>query len=410
MRNTAFLLSFIFGYFITFYPIEARANACLVASEEGGSEYCDDGSPQTGLPVHSATTTSKAGTTGLCNNVNVFADEKQAREYAKTHEYDSIEKQNGASCWVPKCTYTSDCSGNGKTCCKSLINNTCWHECDICKFNRIGDNYYPYADKSMESCNLIGKGKMNSAHSPYTDARSYKIDGFIDLVPNNGWNTAIWKCDAASLASHLNNCKKSVPLVNGFKSTSSATKMCINGKDFEFSADAETFLEQYGCPKSAILCDNNKGYYNSQADCEQKNTHQSKDCHVIKSYNGYADDECWHQAMNCIDFSHGGYHTGVWETMTCENYPNTHREYYCPKGTTNCIASSAVELNNRKCGACECNTGFSRADDCNSLLYDIIVGYYDAANSCQAMGYNKTSGINNNCEACPYNARYWRCN
>lgn len=391
---------------------EAKANACLVTGESGvvDTTNCDNGSPQAGLPVHSATTTSKAGTTGLCNNVNVFADEKQAREYAKTHEYDSVEKPNGASCWVPKCTYTSDCSnkGSGKTCCKSLINDTCWHECDICKFNRIGGDYYPYISRGLaDNCELINNNDISATPSIYSEApRNYKIDRLTNVIlMSNLDNSSVWTCDADIKTTIIDQCaNQNIKAVNGYKSTTTINKICIEGK----FVDLNNKLTDY-CPLSAVVCDESENYYSTSERCEQESL-PSGPCLVTRSFNGYADDECWHSARQCSDFGHDSYVTGDHNSLHCDDYPNTELKYYCPKGTTDCNADNAVELDGNKCGACECKANFNRIDDCYSFIYDIISGYYNAQKRCTDSGYSKTTNISGNCIACPYNAKFWNCN
>ena len=411
MKIFANLFFAVFLAFIVFYSDEAKANACLVASEEGGSEYCDDGSPQTGLPIHSATTTSKAGTTGLCNNVNVFADEKQAQDYAKSHEYDYIEKSTGAQCWTPKCTHTSEtaCSSGNKTCCKSLINDTCWHECNICKFNRINGDYYPYTNRDVgENCKIIGQYNMSSAYVTYFKnyTRNYKINELTNIIAyENLSEDDIWICDDDIKKTIIDDCYAAVQMVNGFGLTTNASKICLNGSAIDLSSELENY-----CPLSAMVCNNSKHYYNTAEECEQVDVYHSKHCQATRTFNDYADDECWHSVKQCSDLGSYRYITGEFNSLDCGDELNTTKQYYCPRDTQSCNESSAISLGGEKCGACECNSGFSRIDDCNNEIYDIISGYYNATERCDEAGYKTIRSIGSNCTACPYNAKYWKCN
>ncbi len=430
---------------------KASANSCFLASESGSSTNCDSGTAQSGLPVHEMTTTSKAETTGLCNNVNVFADKKQAEEYAKTHEYDKVE--DAGNCWVPKCTNESDCSNSetGKVCCKSLVNNKCWHECDICTFNKIGNEFYPYADNSLEGCKLVGNSGMDYISALYTSTntnKNYKIEALRDLEPSI--NTSIWKCNIKdeckryqsndrnqngkyitdtevghncdTVASILSTCStkaSEAKYVKGFneQSTAPAKYLCLNGTHLDLTQSASDELEQfasdfavkYGCPLSAVQCDESEGYYRDEDRCQRKSLHT---CSVVVTYKGYGDSECWHAAARCSDFGHGDYITGNHNTLTCDENNNTQLKYYCPKGTTNCNQDSAVTLNNKKCGACECKENTTRLSSCNDILYDISKGYYDAKDTCEFYGYTRAARLvsSSNCTACPYNAMYWKCN
>lgn len=444
MKKINLLMSLMCAGMAFFAIDEAVANSCFLASESGSSANCDSGTAQSGLPVHEMTTTSKAETTGLCNNVNVFADKKQAEEYAKTHEYDKVE--NAGNCWAPKCTNESDCSNGNKVCCKSLVNNKCWHECDICTFNKIGREFYPYADDSLEGCKLVGNSGMDYISALYTSNntnKNYKIEALRNLEPLDAINTSIWKCNINSkckksvqnnstdvdyacdtVASILSTCStkaSSAKYVKGFneQSTAPAKYLCLNGTHLDLTQSASDELEQfasdfavkYGCPLSAVQCDESNGYYRDEERCQFKSLHNNP-CSVVVTYKGYGDSECWHTAVRCSDFGHGDYITGNYNSLTCDENNNTRLKYYCPKGTTNCNGDSAVTLNNKKCGACECKENTTRLSSCNDVLYDISKGYYDAKDTCEFYGYttNASSVSGGNCTACPYNAMYWKCN
>lgn len=436
MKKINLLMSLMCAGMAFFAIDEAFANSCFLATESGSSANCDSGTAQSGLPKHEMTTTSKASTTGLCNNVNVFADKKQAEEYAKTHEYDKVE--NAGNCWVPKCTNESDCTNSTRACCKSLVNNKCWHECDICTFNKIGKAFYPYADDSLEGCKLVGNSGMDYVSALYTSTntnKNYKIDTLRNLEPFDAINKSIWKCNindtckkynqnnstdvdyaCDTVTNILEGCSSkasSAKYVKGFneQSTASANYLCLNGTHFDLTKSASDFVNTYGCPLSAVQCNESKGYYRDEDRCQFKSLHNNP-CSVVVTYKGYGESECWHTAERCSDFGHDDYITGNHNTLTCDENNNTELKYYCPKGTTNCDAGSAVTLNNKKCGACECKDNTTRLSSCNDVLYDISKGYYDAKKTCEFYGYTTLAGSvsSGNCTACPYNAMYWKCN
>jgi hypothetical protein len=415
---------------------KASANSCFLATESGSSANCDSGTAQSGLPKHEMKTTSKAGTTGLCNNVNVFADKKQAEEYAKTHEYDYVSASSG--CYKPRCTYTRNCTDSSRICCKSLVNGECWHECDICTFNKIGKEFYPYADDTLEGCKLVGNSGMDyisALHTSTNTNKNYKINALRNLEPLSAINTSIWKCnvndkckrygqnnstdedyDCDTITSILTDCKTKAfqtKYVQGYnqQSTAPAKYLCLNGTHFDLTQSASDFAQTYGCPLSAVQCNEDKLYYASEERCQLKSLNNHP-CSVVKTYKGYGDSECWHKAERCSDFGHDDYITGNYNSLTCLLGSNTQLKYYCPKGTENCDAGSAVTLNDKKCGACECVTGTTRLSSCNDVLYDISRGYYDAKKTCEFHGYTMAAWFvsSGNCTACPYNAMYWKCN
>ena len=398
---------------------KASANSCFLATESGSSTNCDSGTAQSGLPKHEMTTTSKAETTGLCNNVNVFADKKQAEEYAKTHEYDYVSASSG--CYKPQCTYTSEssCLDSNSVCCKSLVNNKCWHKCDICTFNKIGRAFYPYASSSMERCELVGSGGMDyvsAVHTTTNTNKNYKIDGLRNLTPLSDINDSIWFCDYDAVDDILYDCRQeagdtSYIVGHDEDTTLNVRYLCINGSKLDLNQTDEHFAQTYGCPLSAVKCNEDKLYYASEERCQLKSLNNHP-CSVVKTYKGYGDSECWHTAKRCSDFGHDDYVTGNYNSLTCDENNNTQLKYYCPKGTENCDAGSAVTLNDKKCGACECKDNTTRLSSCNDVLYDISKGYYDAKDTCEFYGYTTSadSVSGGNCTACPYNAMYWKCN
>lgn len=408
----------------------ASANSCFLASESGSSTNCDSGAAQSGLPKHDMKTTSKVGTTGLCNNVNVFADKKQAEEYAKTHEYDYVSASSG--CYKPQCRYTRNCTDSSRICCKSLVNGKCWHECDICTFNKIGKEFYPYADDTLEGCKLVGNSGMDYISALYTSTntnKSYKINALRNLEPLSAINTSIWKCNINSkckisiqnnstdgyacdtITSILTDCKTKAfqtKYVQGHnqQSTAPVNYLCLNGTHFDLTKSASDFAQTYGCPLSAVQCDESKGYYNDEGTCQRKSLNNNP-CSVVVTYKGYGDSECWHTAERCSDFGHDDYVTGNYNSLTCPTNSNTKLQYYLNK-----VTGKVVELNNKKCGACECKDNTTRLSSCNDVLYDISKGYYDAKKTCEFYGYTTVASIvsGGNCTACPYNALYWKCN
>ena len=213
MKKINLLISMICAGVAFLAVSNASANSCFLATESGSSDNCDSGEAQSSLPVHELTTTSKAGTMGLCNNVNAFADEKQAIEYAKTHEYDLLRISISPRCHVPYCVYNSEfkCRLKKSACCLSLVNNECWHECDICTFNKIGREFYPYASSSMERCELVGSGGMDYVSALYTSTntnKNYKINGLRNLTPLSDIDKSIWFCDYEAVNDILNYCSQ----------------------------------------------------------------------------------------------------------------------------------------------------------------------------------------------------------
>ena len=184
----------ILCFFLVFVAVlltvcAAKANVCLLSGEGGASNNCDSGTSQAGLPVHDPRTISKKGTKlTLCNNVNRFSYCPQALEYSKSHEFDYVkrgaqeygrnasigcpeEEDEGTNCYIPTCKYVNEAScksAEGADCCKSILNGECWHKCDICRFNMIGDSYYPYADDSIKDCKLVDRDNFFSRNLIYT--------------------------------------------------------------------------------------------------------------------------------------------------------------------------------------------------------------------------------------------------
>ena len=419
MKKINLLISMICAGVVFLAVSNASANSCFLATESGSSDNCDSGEAQSSLPVHELTTTSKAGTMGLCNNVNAFADEKQAIEYAKTHEYDlvAITKKG---CHVPYCVYDSEfkCRLKKSACCLSLVNNECWHECAICTFNKIGREFYPYASSSMERCELVGSGGMDYVSALYTSTntnKNYKINGLRNLTPLSDINDSIWFCDYEAVNDILNYCSQeasntSYIVGHDEDSVLNVSYLCINGSKLSLSQDAVSFVNEYGCPLSAVQCDESKGYYNDEDICQRKSLNNNP-CSVVVTYKGYGDSECWHTAKRCSDFGHGDYITGNYNSLTCPAGSNTELQYYLNK-----VTGKVVELNDKKCGACECISGTTRLSSCNSLFYEVVSNYFNSkkvtgkTSSCDLLGYSRTNPSGGNCTACPYNATYWKCN
>ncbi len=420
---------------------KANANSCFLATEDGSSANCDSGTAQAGLPVHGAYNYSKKGTRSLCNNVNVFADQAQALQYAKSHEYDSV--QASAGCYRPKCTYETEAAcapqNSGKTCCKSLVNGKCWHECDLCRFNSIHNSYYPYADTLLEECELVGAGTMPSASFALSDSNSAKNYGISELrnLENRDLSTdEAWYCNLNNVVEGMENVKKiidkcitkaqSTKMVKGYKTTgvvSKADYLCIKGRKFSLPntsniQNIKNFVKVYGCPLSAVQCDatstdNYKKYFNSAEACETNmlNTeHNNSPCAVVVTYRDYADQECWHGAKKCYEYGHDDYRVGNYNSLTCPTGSNTHVEEYKNKD------GHTVRLDGKKCGICECDSGFYRLSLCNQMTYEVVRDYYDSKHKCSDRGYKlerilEISGCTppTSCSACPYSAKFWRC-
>ena len=295
----------------------------------------------------------------------------------------------------------------------------------------------------MEGCALIGKGGMdynnasvyqftiNNTNGRIEHQKGYKISGFNNVTKT--WDENVWKCDGSAYGSIMQACHnltdpKLTPtkLVSGFQESSVYEGyLCINGNNELINVSAagmSTFIEKYGCPLSALKCNDTssaqtKKYYNSADSCEQYTTYTGP-CKVVRTYYDYGDTECWRAAENCMDFSHNNYKVGAHDTLQCPDDSTTPRPY-CGEGKTDCTDSTAVEINKKKCYACDCidPVKTTRLSSCNKVLYDISYGYYmaDAAgdnSSCRFLGYTTKAfeiSANSHCEACPYSAYYWRC-
>ena len=348
-----------------------------------------------------------------------------ARFYASTHDYDGIE---GSTCHKPKCNYTTEtaCSNNGsKTCCKSLVNNECWHECDICRFNNIYNDFYPYAESSaLLACKIIGDGNVDEAPYILSDshsARNYKVSGFADLEPNGGWNADVWYCDMSEVKSLIGSCVsglRSTRIVKGYKQATASGGIdydCMDGRKVALPTGSNdspynNFIKTYGCPLSAIKCNasaSNKydKYYNTSSKCETA-MGNGNPCAVVKNYRGYADTECWHGSRRCSDFGHDDFIFGNYNALSCPTNSGTTKDYY-----KNSSTGETVTIEKRECGYCKCIDGKYRFSLCNSMVYETARNYYQAKTKCEQRGYNKTvvEEGKSACSACPYSAVYWKC-
>lgn len=425
MKNFVSFFSIFFG-FLTFVAAgEARANACFLASESGPSSNCDSGSSIVGLPTYGSQSISKAGTRSLCNNVTSFADEAEAKAYAEANEYDYNNKgyRHNGNCYVLECKYTtrSDCEGSGnpppKTCCKSLVNDKCWHECNICRTNNINNNYYPYTNKVLEGCAWIGKDGMDRIKSPYyivdkNQQYQYKIASLRNYAETGTWNEDVWKCDKERLRSISSTCyniaASNAKVNKGFNQidTYKRASVCVNGDVVNIPSELPSESPDnnpYGCPKAAIKCNTGNGYYNDENTCMSGNSYS---CYVTRSYNGYAESECWHKAETCSKYTYSGYKAGN-SSISCGTNGEKQR---LKNGQGHDVSAGGED-----CYVCVCVNGTTRINSCNQTIYDITSSYFKAQQKCAFMGYTIDAGSGgipaeyNNCTACPYSARFWSC-
>lgn len=424
----------------------ANANSCFLATEDGSSSNCDNGSAQVGLPGYDSDTSSKKETTGLCNNVNAFADKGQALQFASTHDYDGVTGSN-VTCWTATCTYQTEATcvtGSSGPCCKSLINDKCWHACDLCRFNIVKNEYYPYASDNLKNCEIIGEENLDEAPYILSDnhtQRNYKISGLKNLEPINSWNTKIWHCDSTlvkkslagldstpnllnpALTLHSRGCidyLQSTKMVKGYKNISTVNGinyLCKDGRKIYLSDSNgsddfyKKFVITYGCPLSAIKCSDAASvkydkYYNTASECETQMANGNP-CAVVRTYKNYGDMECWHGARSCSDFGHDGYKVGNYNSLTCDESDGTEKKYYTNSdGNTVSIGDPR-----RDCGYCECLSGYYRISECNDMIYETVKNYYQAKTRCNNRGYDleQVPDNKNSCVACPYSAVFWKC-
>ncbi|MBR3502074.1 MAG: hypothetical protein IKO06_04120, partial [Alphaproteobacteria bacterium] len=418
---------------------------------------------QAGLPVHDPRTISKKGTKlTLCNNVNRFSYCPQALEYSKSHEFDYVkrgaqeygrnasigcpeEEDEGTNCYIPTCKYVNEAScksAEGADCCKSILNGECWHKCDICRFNMIGDSYYPYADDSIKDCKLVDRDNFFSRNLIYTPKnKGFRVTKLQNIEKNGGWDTNVWTCNDDKLTHKLTiteiltNCKNlagNAPMVKGANESSSVSEidyLCIEGSHAPLpDNDAASFKSTYGCPYDALICDESKGFYATAQKCSSESGHTY--CRVIKSIKAYAEPECWSGVNQCTELAHDGYKIGNYNAMSgvCSSADNTMLRYYCRDKADEDgkeIATryygcddigEAVKLNpinggdKIACGLCDCGFGASRISECkNTFIWDIVDGYFKGETDCNTAGYNLENPINASCSACPYDANFWKC-
>ncbi len=423
----------IFLAIMIVFSSKAIANVCLLSGEGAASNNCDDGKSATvGLPKHDSKIYSKRGTLRTCDNIHVFADEPQANEYIKTHEYDKTTK-NSKDCYVPGCSYDTENKcviGTGGPCCKSLINNKCWHKCEICRFNMIKGEFYPYADKLMDQCAIVGAGGMGYHSALYDSTNSkknYRLDSFRNI--ETSWETSVWTCDKEALKTAMTYCKNisnNTKLINGLNETSTYSgHICVNGRDvvmptINTDSDVTAFINNFGgCPLSALKCNTHGGYYATAKDCATQSGHVA--CKLTKTFSSYAEPECWRGVGRCTDLAYSDYQIGNYSAMgsTCSDDNNTKRRYYCYKDgkyfgcdTTSDAVQYTIDGHDEQCGICDCKIGTTHLSSCNNTYYEIVTSYFKAEEKCNNIGYNvKARNVNNNnCEACPYNAMFWKCN
>lgn len=471
MKFSTILFNVLSGAFLLFGANIAQANVCLM-TENGGAEDCDNGDTANRNLNYSANTISKQGTSGLCNNVTAFADKNEAIWYAKTHEFDGgIETKNYCSTAKCQINYKTRAeftdsnpvardrkyknqfkNGEDSDYCLSRINGKCLLECDVCKFNSINGEFYPYADTELEECELVGHQSMSfipaiykeidSNNMPYYP-KNYRITEFRDILPKDSWDTDVYKCDYSTVGDILSKCAtqaSNTKMVRGLDMntvvTRTATKyLCLNGSkvylntgsydaaSLNNNTELPAFVQKYGCPRSAIKCNDENGYYSDQDTCGTK-AGTKYACTSIKNYNDYGDFECWKKAPTCYYLTSGTTYVYNTNGIQCDANEHTVAEPFCGYNFTGTCQGGVegvnIKLKGEFCSYCACQTGYNRTDKCGNTINDIIRRYYstgstdDTKNYCKIEGYtlgiNETSTNYTHCEACPYNANFWRCN